>query len=471
MSLRAQLTILTALSVAAAVIIASLVAYLATKDRLLAEVDDSLRARAQEVGDARDLPRHGPGEPDGQPARHDPFAPTDVFFQVIDNAGTVVAEPASQQVQIPVSSADMAVAAGTQVSFMHDVTSNGLHLRVITNPGNPGQAVQVARSLAEVDASLSSLRQILVVVSGGGVALAAVLGLVVAQRSLRPVARLTKAAEHVAATQDLEHPIEVRRNDEVGRLARSFNDMLLALRESRRQQQQLVTDASHELRTPLTSLRTNIELLLRDDDLPQPERRELMSDVTFELEELTKLVGELVELASDERVDRGAFEDVRLDELAGSVVERATRRSGLRIQLEAQPTLVSGNYNLLERAAWNLIDNACKWSPPDAPIDVTAAAGVFTVRDRGPGIPDADRSHVFDRFYRADAARSTPGSGLGLAIVKQIIEAHGGSVWVEPAPGGGTTAAFRLSTIAMELEATPGAAIAQAASSEQRGRQ
>jgi two-component system sensor histidine kinase MprB len=144
---------------------------------------------------------------------------------------------------------------------------------------------------------------------------------------------------------------------------------------------------------------------------------------------------------------------VRLDELAASVVERAARRSGLPIALDARPSLVVGNDALLERAAANLIDNACKWSPPASAIDVTVADGVFEVRDRGPGIPAADLPRVFDRFYRAEAARSRPGSGLGLAIVKQIIEAHAGSVWVKNAPDGGTIAGFQLTSVAVGVEA------------------
>jgi Signal transduction histidine kinase len=451
MSLRTRLALLTALSVAAAVVIVSVVAYVATRDRLRAEVDDSLNARAQVVGAAIGLPRQLPGGP-GSKLPADPFAPTDLFFQVINSEGSVVAKPNGQQVTIPVNTDDIAVAAGTRHSFMRDASSNGMHLRVITNPGADGQAVQIARSLEEVDSSLSQLQRIFFGVSGSGIIFAAFVGLLVANRSLRPITRLTEAAEHVGRTQEFDAVIEVHSKDEVGRLAQSFNDMLLALKESRRQQHQLVTDASHELRTPLTSLRTNIELLIRADGMPDEERRELVRDVTFELEELTKLVGELVELASDKPVDVREFEDIRLDQLVASLVDRAARRSGLHFVFNANPTLVVGNYNLLERAVSNLIDNATKWSPTDSPIEIAVANGTITVRDYGVGISDLDRPHVFDRFYRADEARSKPGSGLGLAIVKQIVEAHGGTAWIEPAAGGGTVAGFRLNAVAVEWE-------------------
>lgn len=453
MSLRTQLTLITALLVAASVVAVSLVAYFAVQDRLRNQVDDTLRSRAASLVGGPDLPRRGPdADNSGEGGPPDPFGATDVFFQAIDTAGSIVGAPSTQATQIPVSAGDVAVANGQRGTFIHDAsTSGGLHLRVLTTPGKSGEAMQIGRSLAEVDASLSDLRNILFGVSGAGVIIAALLGLLVAHRSLRPVARLTAAAEHVAATQDLAASIEVRRKDEIGRLATSFNAMLQALDESRKQQQRLVTDASHELRTPLTSLRTNIEVLARADDLPGAERTQMLSDATFELEELTKLVGELVELASDTRTEAREFADVRLDQLADSVVQRAARRSGLRIELEAQPTLVVGNYGLLERAASNLVDNACKWSPQDEPIEVRVAGGRFEVRDHGPGIPEADRPHVFERFYRADVARSTPGSGLGLAIVKQVVTAHGGKVWVEAAPGGGTLAGFELLSIPVEI--------------------
>ena len=456
MSLRTQLALLTAISVAAAVIVVSLVAYFATRNRLMNEVDDSLQSRSLVVADARGLPRHGP-EPgsDADPGlvMRDPFGETDLFFQVIDSTGAILRAPDYQEVQIPVSDDAKAVAAGNEGPYIAEANADGIHVRVLTSPGGPGEAVQIARSLEEIDASLAGLQRVLLVVSGAGIAVAAVFGLLVAQRSLRPVAKLTAAAEHVAKTQELDARIDVRRTDEIGRLARSFNEMLDALQESRRQQHQLVTDASHELRTPLTSLRTNIEVLQRSDGMPEDERRALLRDVTFELEELTKVVAELVELASDKRTDSREFEDVRLDRLAAAVVERAARRSGLSITLDAQPTLVVGSYGLLERAAGNLVDNACKWSPAGGSIEVSVADGAFRVCDHGPGIAAEDAPHVFDRFYRADAARSKPGSGLGLAIVKQIIEAHGGTAWVEAAAGGGTVAAFRLAPVVMETVA------------------
>ncbi len=475
MSLRTQLAVLTSLLVAAAIVTVSLVAYFAAQGRLRSQIDSSLQVRSDAVGDAPGLPsRNGPDDDHGGgggggsgggggQVTGDPFANSDTFFQVFNASGAIVRAPSNQQTQIPIGSDDIAVANGQRGRFLHDVTtSDGLHLRVATNPGQNGEAVQVARSLADVDASLSGLRRILLAVGGVGVVFAAVLGFIVAQRTLRPIARLTAATEHVTATQEFDAPIDVRSNDEIGRLAASFNEMLAALHESRMQQRQLVADASHELRTPLTSVRTNIEFLIKADELSADERSDLLRHVRTELEELTKIVGELVDLASEKRPDAASFEDVRLDQLASSVAERAMRRSGQSIQVTAEPTLVVGNYNLLERAAGNLVENAVKWNAPGASIEVTVAGGVFKVRDHGPGIEERDRPHVFDRFYRSDAARGKPGSGLGLAIVKQIVEAHDGRAWVEPAPGGGTVAAFSLQPVKFDAPAPDAAKAAPA---------
>ncbi len=324
-----------------------------------------------------------------------------------------------------------------------------------------GGALQLARGMSEVDGTLRSFVLILLLMSMVGVGLAAVAGLLVARGALRPVQRLTDAAEHVARTQELDAAIEVDRGDELGRLATSFNSMLQALGASREQQRRLVADASHELRTPLTSLRTNVEVLARGTDLAPAERESLLADLTGELEELSALVAELVELATESQVSAEDPQDVRLDEIATGVVERARRRTAQTIELSVEPSLVSGRPTGLERAIRNLVDNACKWNPVGEPIEVVVRGTRVEVRDRGPGIDEADRPHVFDRFYRSDAARSMSGSGLGLAIVRQVVEAHGGTVFAEEAEGGGALVGFELPAM-MSSEEAAGAEDAEA---------
>ena len=256
------------------------------------------------------------------------------------------------------------------------------------------------------------------------------------------MSELTGTVEHVAATRDLSQRIAVGGHDEVARLAQRFNEMLAALEASLQAQQQLVADASHELRTPLTSLRTNIEVLARPD-VPGEERGQILADARVQLEELTLLVGDLVELAREGEPEAVA-EDVRLDRLVEEAVDRARTHGGVRFVTSLEPTVVRGVPTKLGRAVSNLLDNAAKWSPPGAEVEVGVRDGEVTVRDHGPGIDPSDLPHVFDRFYRAPSARRLPGSGLGLAIVRQVADLHQGSVTAEPAEGGGTLFRLRL---------------------------
>jgi two-component system sensor histidine kinase MprB len=305
-----------------------------------------------------------------------------------------------------------------------------------TEPPTP-IAVQVALPLTEIDSTLSRLAWILFFVALSGVAVAVVLGWLVARAALAPVRRLTTATEEITATRDLSRRVDEGTHDELGRLGLSFNTMLAALEESQQSQRQLVADASHELRTPLTSLRTNVELLARGR-LPAEERTKALADVSTQLEELTVLVTDVVDLARDGEPQRDV-EDVRLDLLVGDAVERARLHSPkVRFHAELHESLVRGIPDRLFRAVANVLDNAAKWSPAGGTVGVHVADGEVAVRDHGPGIAAEDLPHVFDRFYRSSAARGTPGSGLGLAIVRQVVESHGGTVSAAPADGGGT---------------------------------
>jgi two-component system sensor histidine kinase MprB len=345
---------------------------------------------------------------------------------------------------LPVSAAAKAVAAGTHGAFLEDAQADGAHVRVITVPSADGTAVQVARPLSEVDTTLSRLRLVLLLVSLGGIAAAAVLGRTVARRALKPVEELTEAAEHVAHTRDLSRRMTAEGTDELSRLAASFNTMLEALDASQAAQRQLVADASHELRTPLTSLRTNLEVLARGDVLPPAERERLLRRATGQLEELSVLVGDLVDLARGAEAEAEP-EVVRLDLLVEEAVDRARAHApDAHFAVELSPTLVAGVPSRLHRAVSNLLDNAVKWSPRGEVIEVTTSGGEVAVRDHGPGIADDDLPFVFDRFYRATSARGLPGSGLGLAIVRQVAESHGGRAWAEHAPGGGARLCIAL---------------------------
>jgi two-component system sensor histidine kinase MprB len=367
-------------------------------------------------------------------------------------------ETAGSSRGLPVTSTTLEVAAGEHDAFSEDLQLDGSHLRVLTERVGPGLAVQVARSLDEVDDTLARLGLILGAVVVVGAALAALLGRAVSGTAVAPVARLTDAAEHVTRTRDLGRRIEAPgRRDELDRLATSFNAMLAELEQAVAAQRQLVADASHELRTPLTSLRTNIEVLARPNGLPESDRRRLLSDVIAQLDELGGLVGGLVDLAREGEPE--AEREVRLDHLVETVVARARRHSrGIEIATHLEPCVVCVVPERLDRAVTNLLDNAIKWSPPEGRVEVAVTAGgEVSVRDHGPGIPAADLPRVFDRFYRAPSARGMPGSGLGLAIVKRIVQAHGGSVSATAAPGGG--ALLRIELPAKQVSAKSSAVL------------
>jgi two-component system, OmpR family, sensor histidine kinase MprB len=355
--------------------------------------------------------------------------------------------PKNQPTAIPASEQDVAIARGERGLSFRDAHVNGQHLRVASTRAAGGKSVQFAQAVDDVDSTIADLGKTLLLVGGASVLVAALVALFVARAGLRPVARLTRAAERVATTKDLAASIDVQRRDELGRLASSLNAMLSALDTSREQQRELIRDASHELRTPLTSLRTNVELLTGRPDISEPERQRLLADVSQQVAELTMLMDDLAELARDADTPTEETTEIDLDRLVSDAVGRARLRAPeVTIDLELEPTLVEGRPQQLERAIVNVLDNACKWSPIGERVEVRLRNGTITVRDHGPGIDPEDLPRVFDRFYRAPAARAMPGSGLGLAIAQRVIEGHGGSVVLESASGGGTIGSIRLPT-------------------------
>ncbi len=346
---------------------------------------------------------------------------------------------------LPVTAATRAVAAGKRGAYYSDVTVAGTPVRMLTERAAPGGVWQVALPLGDLDSTLSHLRLVLALVCLGGIALAAALGLLVSRAALVPVRKLTGAAERVTRTQDLAHRIDAAGDDDLGRLAESFNTMLAALERSRLAQRQLVSDASHELRTPLTSVRANLDALALGERLDTRERARIVASVQAQLRELTVLVGDLVDLSKTD-VEQIEVEDVRLDLAAASAVRRARLHAPrCDFALDAEPCLVRAAPARLDRAIANLLDNACEWNPPGAgPVEVRVRDGTLSVRDHGPGIACEDLTRVFDRFYRAPAARARPGSGLGLAIVRQTAEQHGGSVHAVNDPCGGARLTLEL---------------------------
>jgi two-component system sensor histidine kinase MprB len=447
-SFRARLGSLVALAVGVAVAAASLASYFAVHHQLLSQVDSTLSAELSAL------------TPNGvlNVARaNGVLQRTGSLLNVnATNCAQVIVTPDEASLPCGAGQSALALSGGTQ---FRTVSYDGAPFRVIAFGGNLSGVqvvVQIARPLADVDHTLSDLRLILWLVSIAGVAVAVGIGWLVGRATMRPVERLTAAAEHVAATQDLDATIDVQGEDELARLARSFNSMLEALAASRQQQAQLISDAGHELRTPLTSLRTNIEVLMKVRDVPDADKEALLGDVRAQLEELTTLVGDVVDLAREDEHRTEPIE-VRLDEIVQRAIERSRRRaSSVIFDTRLTPGSVRAHPGTLERAVLNVLDNATKWSPPGGIVKVTLERGthwVLEVKDQGPGIPAEDLPHVFERFYRAASARSMPGSGLGLAIVHQVINEHGGTVAISSPPGGGTLVRIELPTT---VEAEPG---------------
>ena len=424
--------------------IAFLAAYQSTASELQSETDRFLTARAGELLDGqRERPRQSNDDGRPNPRRDDLGLPfdQDAIVQTLDRDGNVTASDGGV---LPIAAADEAVAGGdTTKSVIRGIEIDGESYRMITTPDGDDGAVQVARSTAATTDVLGRLAGRLAVIGLMLGLLAAMLGWLLMRRTTKPLADLTAATERIAATGDLT-PLGRTGYDEVGRLSTSFDQMLDALRSSREQQQRLVQDAGHELRTPLTSLRANIEFLQRAGDLPADQRKEILAGVQSEIAELGTLVDEVVLLATDDAAAAFPTTELDLADVVTDAIATFCRRTDRRVTASTEPTRLRGNALLLDRAVTNLLGNAHKFSPGDRPIELTLANRWVVVRDHGPGIDEADADLIFERFHRADDARSTPGSGLGLAIVRHVAERHGGTVRAGDAPGGGAEVGFSV---------------------------
>jgi two-component system sensor histidine kinase MprB len=443
LSLKVRVAALVAIVVGITVAATSLAAFFTIRAQLYASFDRSLigRAQALEVTSATEV--NGIVQfPSGI------FAAADTRLAIVYPDGTPWYS--SPEDAPPIGAPEIGVANGTYKYSLRTTDYKGRTYRVYAVPKTQEEGARTAFVLAqtteEIDRSLRELGTALLVIGLAGVALASYAGIVVARQGLRPVTRLTQAAEHVARTGELR-PIKVRGDDELARLGARLTAMLLPVVRSRERQRRLVADAGHELRTPLTSLRTNLDLLAQAQNqagLSAQDRAELLDDVRAQVEELTGLVSDLVELARDD-VERSERGPVDMAEVVTAAVERARRRAPeVTFDVRTRPWTVYGDARALERAVLNLLDNAGKWSPTGGTVTVRLADGVVSVADEGPGIAEADLPFVFERFYRSEDARTMPGSGLGLAIVRQAVERHGGTVTADRAKQGGALMRMRL---------------------------
>ncbi len=464
-SLASRVTLLTTMAVGLTVAIVALGAYVTVRMQLQSSLDDSLVERAQTAASALEqLDRITEGSQ--TPAYI--VASSDVRIGYMRSDGQSGFIDRGDVIRL--DSHEIAVASGDAKRSVRTVRAGGVDYRVAAVPiqGQPGTALVIAQSLEPQQHVLTKLGLVTLLFGIAGMITAGVAGWAVARNGLRPVRRLTAAAEDIARTERLA-PIPVEGDDEVARLASAFNQMLASLAASRDRQRRLVADAGHELRTPLTSLRTNIDLLTQaGSSLPEDARNELLDDVRAQLEELTNLVGDLVELARDEP-PASVVGTVELHEVLDHAVARVRRRApSLSFVVDADPWYVEGDAAALERALTNLLDNAAKWSPAGGTVHAALHGGTVTVDDEGDGIPEADVPHVFERFYRSADSRAMPGSGLGLSIVAQVTERHAGTVEAGRAPSGGTRMTLRLPGAATPKPAEPPAEAAEPATTSER---
>ncbi|MCE3551028.1 HAMP domain-containing histidine kinase [Pseudonocardia sp. RS11V-5] len=464
MSLRTRFALAFAL---VAVVVAGLVGFLsyrAASDRTTDEIDRSLRATSAAVAAGQTevlepvvVPRgrgHGGGYGGGYDTGdagdgehgHDDDQP--LVGQLVHPDGTVRFLGGREET-LPVSATDRSLAASGSAgaTASRDVHVDGADYRMLTTALGDGQgALQVATDADESERVLAGTAISILWVTAVVVLVAAAAGWLLARRITRRLVRLAGIAEEVSASGVVEREVPVHGRDEVGRLSASFTTMLARLAAARESQDRLVQDAAHELRTPLTSLRTNARVLRRLDELSPEARARLIDDVEGETRELSKLVEELVELALS-RQGNEVDEPVDLAAVAERAAERVRRRTGRRIEVLVEDGVVPvrGRPRALDRAVTNLLENAAKFDEGRSEhLEVRVGGGRVAVADRGPGIAPRDAERVFDRFYRAVAARGLPGSGLGLAIVRDVAERHDGVVFAEAREGGGACVGFTV---------------------------
>lgn len=455
-----RLMALISVAVASAVAITGVAAYLITTFAIYDQLDNELLAVAGVTSKwiANDTETLGG-------LNSEALATANVTVMLVRSDGREIS-PSGDGVKLKSTSAELAIAR-TQIgtSARTGVASNGAPYRIVAVPftdvsAKDGKltyyALVLGRPLGPWDQILRILAFSLLTFGLLAVLLAGAIGWAIARSGLRPIQRLTEAVTRVTETDRLE-PIEVGGMDELTDLTGAFNTMMRSLYSSRERQRRLIDDAGHELRTPLTSLRTNVELLIADDRqgmLPEGARGEILRDIAAQLGEFTQLIGDLVHLSRDDKVEAHP-EPIDLRDVVNNAVTRAKRRGpGLIFDVELEPLYLVGEPDSLERAITNLLDNAVKFSPSGGRVKVRLVGDRLRISDEGPGIADEDLPHVFDRFYRSDKARTTPGSGLGLSIVAQTIKAHGGWVKAGHAATGGAEFTVRLPGSNEPLEAS-----------------
>lgn len=441
MSLRSRIALIIAVTIAVTIATLTALGYLFVRAEINGNLDRSLRAaRADVVQQQRDGDDDADDPPGALPTLQLKTRPGQfVYFVQLVAADGQTSLPPTAVGTLPITDAVVDLARSGGREFIYETEIDDAHVRVLASAYTPGTAVLIAAPALELDNTLGRIQVAAILTGAMGTLLGAIVGLSATGATIRPLRRLTEAAEIVARTRDLSTRLPVTGKDEISRLTATFNDMLHALREAEASQRQLVTDASHELRTPLAGLRVNVELLAgKGGPLPDDERQAVLEDIVAQARDLSQLMTGILDLARGQEPHRTST-PFSVDQVVRQALATARRdwpRVVFREDLEA--CLATGDPHRFQSAVRNLLGNAAKYAGAAGPVEVQLVADVLTVRDRGPGIAPEDRERIFERFHRAAATRDIPGSGLGLAIVRQVTAEMGATVHARPRPGGGT---------------------------------
>ena len=451
MTLQLRLTIALVAVITTVVTVAGIFAVTSAERELVDGVDDFLVDRAKSIEDLQSNAeaKSFVQRDERRSVLSEFLAEPDAITQIVDPKGQIIfAFPIS----LPLGDAEIKIATQKDeklsgVTRIRKSTVGGVDYRILSKPLPRGGLLQIGRDLSEVNDAISGMIRAFLLLGLIGIAIAILSAWVLASQLAKPIKRLSKTAEHVARTQELTAFIDSKDGDkEVRRLAESFNVMLRALATSRDQQKRLVTDASHELRTPLTSVRTNIELLAKAKSIDEKDKELIIRDLKTEINELSLLVDEIVNLATSTGFKSENFVTDDLSVIAQEVAQKFSRRSGRTIDITSSGDSIRDIQSAaIERAISNLVDNAIKFSPEGTDIVITVENGTVCVRDFGIGVREDDRGQLFERFFRSVDTRNLPGSGIGLSIVEEIIMRHNGHVFVKaPENGPGTEVGFTL---------------------------
>ena len=475
-TIRVRLTLWYVALLGLILVVFSTALYLTMSSGLYRQVDSSLQLAAERTAAAVNLENGQLSLQNGEGVSLDD---PNLLVRIVGLDGRII-DSAGPSRSTPVPATALAAAQQGQSRFVTVIVPGSASpVRLYSIPyqesGQVYGVIQVGQSLEAVQDALRQLLLILIIAVPLTLAIASVGGLFLADRALSPVDRLTREAQRISVENLSQRLGLTLPNDEVGRLAHTFDAMLARLDESFRRERRFTADASHELRTPLTIMKGNIGVAL-NRPRRAAEYQRVLADLEEEVDRLTRLVEDLLLLA---RADTGRpllqTQSLDLAELLRAVAEQArplAEAAGLKLHVQAPDTLpLNGDPDKLIRLFLNLLDNAIKYTPAGGQVSLRAARAttadvrpletdvikargsspltvvntaspwvIVQVTDTGQGIAPEHLPHIFERFYRADESRSRAGgsSGLGLAIARWIAEAHGGCITVHSEPGQGS---------------------------------